>query len=46
MKNIYKYSRLFEGYEEAAKHADRLDARGYVAAVVNMFGDFWRVRYN
>ena len=43
---IYKYSPIFTDYYKALEHAEKLARRGYTAAVVNMFGENWRVRYN
>lgn len=42
----YHYSASFTDYYKALLHAEKLARRGYTAAVVNMFGENWRVRYN
>lgn len=43
--NVWKWSDLFNGYFLALEHAEKLEKRGRVAVVVNMYGDAWRVRY-
>lgn len=47
VKNIngWKFSKLYNDYFKALKCAEKLEQRGHTAAVVNMFGDSWRVRY-
>lgn len=46
MKNICKYTKIYTDYQKALTKAQKLEALGYVTAVVNMFGENWRVRYN
>lgn len=42
----FHYSASFADYYKALQHAEKLARRGYITAVVNMFGENWRVRYN